>query len=256
MPDQKHLRITLATAGAPGRANEDYVAAGSDWAIILDGATAPADLDSGCVHDVRWLVHRLAAAMCGRLMSHSNSPLPDLLAGAIKETCDAHSGTCDLANPDSPSATISVVRAGQDVVEYLALGDSPVVLQRDDQTFVPVADDRIARLPGGRPYSSELVRAHRNRAGGFWVASTQPEAAFHALAGSAPRARVSAAGMFTDGVSRLVDWYGYTWPAVFSVLRQDGPEGLITRVREAERGHSRAHEKQHDDASAIYLKLP
>ena len=252
----EHMRITLATAAAvPGRANEDYVAAGSDWALILDGATAPAGAGGGCVHDVRWLVHRLAAAMCGRLISPGKSSLSALLADAITETRDAHSGTCDLANPDSPSTTISVLRAGDDAIEYLILGDSPVVLRHDDQTFSPVADDRISRLPGGRPYSAEHVRAHRNRAGGFWVASTRPEAAYQAITGLAPRAGLSGAALFTDGITRLVDWYGYTWPAVFAILRRDGPQSLIARVRDAEREHPHAYEKQHDDASAIYVEL-
>ena len=254
------MRISLATAAAPGRvnedANEDYVAASSTWALILDGASAPEGLDSGCVHDVRWLVRRLAATVSSRLISPGNGTLPDLLACAIEETRDAHSGTCDLANPDSPSTTISVLRASKDVIEYLALGDSPIVLRHHDQTFTPIADDRVARLPGGRPYSGELVRAHRNKANGFWVASTDPEAAYQAVAGEAPRASVSEAGLFTDGTTRLVDWYGYTWPGVFSVLRDDGPQRLIARVRAAEREQPHAYEKQHDDASAIYLNLP
>ncbi|MGI9005061.1 MAG: protein phosphatase 2C domain-containing protein [Streptosporangiaceae bacterium] len=249
------MRISLATARAPGRANEDYVGAGRNWAIILDGATAPDGVDSGCVHDVRWLVRRLAAGLSGRLLATGSPPLADLLAGAIAETCAAHSGTCDLANPDSPSATVSVVRAGPDRVDYLTLADSPVVLWYRDQTFTAVTDDRIARLPGGRPYSGDLVRAHRNKAPGFWVASTQPEAAYQAITGEVPFASVSEIGLFTDGVTRLLDWYGWTWPEVFSRLRSEGPQGLIARVRAAERDQPRRHEKPHDDASAIYLNL-
>ena len=46
-----------------------------------------------------------------------------------------------------------------------------------DQALTPLSDDRIAHLPGGRPYTIELVRSLRNQPGGFWVASTDPEAA-------------------------------------------------------------------------------
>jgi hypothetical protein len=103
--------------------NEDCVATGSDCAVILDGATAPAGVHSGC-------------------------------------------------------ATISIVRMRGDSLDYLTLGDSRIVLWHRNQDFTPIADDRTSHLPGGRPYTVELVRAHRNKAGGFWVASPDPEAAY------------------------------------------------------------------------------
>ena len=71
---------------------------GPDWAVVLDGATAPAGIDSGCVHDVCWLVRQLAAAVASRMPSASLS-LADLLAEAITDVRRAHSGTCDLAKP-------------------------------------------------------------------------------------------------------------------------------------------------------------
>ena len=249
------MQISLATASAPGRPNEDYTCAGTGWAAILDGATAPAGVESGCIHDVRWLVRQLAAAVSSLLVVRS-APLPDLLAEAIEETCDSHAGACDVANPDSPSTTISIVRATGDTLDYLTLGDSPIVLGHGNQTFTVVADDRVSNLPGGRPYTIEHVRAHRNRAGGFWVASTQPEAAYQAVAGQIALATVSEVGLFTDGITRLLDWYGYTWPDVFSSLRRAGPRNLIDLVRAAEREQPHPHAKQHDDASAIHISLP
>ena len=66
----------------------------------------------------------LAAAVTRRILL-DYPPLPDLLADSIEETRDAHAGTCDLGNPDSPSSTISIVRVRIGVIDYLALGDSP-----------------------------------------------------------------------------------------------------------------------------------
>ena len=247
------MQITHATASAPGLDNEDYACAGPDWAIVLDGATAPAGVDSGCVHDVAWLVRRLAAATATRLVLAGESSLPDVLAAAIEDTAGAHTDTCDLASPDSPSATVSIARVRGDALECLTLGDSPIVVSHPDGSFTHIADDRADRLPGGRPYTFELVRAHRNKAGGFWVASTDPDAARQAITGSVPLAQVSEAGLFTDGVTRLVDRYGYTWPAIFSALRGGGPASLISLVRAAERQQPHPHGKQHDDATAVYL---
>ncbi len=250
------MQISHATASTPGRPNEDYVATGSDWAIILDGATAPAGVDSGCTHTVRWLVEHLVTAVAPRLILSDRSPLPSLLAAAIKETCDAHAATCDLANPDSPSSTISIARIRDDSLDYLTLGDSPIVLWHRNQDFTPIADDRTSHLPGGRPYTIELVRAHRNKAGGFWVAGTDPEAAYQAISGTVPIETISEVGLFTDGITRLLDWYGYTWPVIFSSLRSQGPASLISLVRAAEREQPHPYGKQHDDASAAYLTIP
>jgi hypothetical protein len=244
----------LATmAGTPGRPNEDYAAAGPGWAVVLDGATQADGVDTGCVHDVPWLVRHLAAALTGQLAA-SAAPLAQILAGAIEATRRAHAGTCDLANPDSPASTVAMVRAAGDALDCLVLGDSPVILKAGEQ-ITPVTDNRVDHLqPGGRPYPTALVRAKRNAPGGFWVASTNPGAAREAVCVSA--AGVTHAGLLTDGVTRLVDWYGYDWPEVFAVLDRDGPAGLIARVRAAERTAPPAGGgKPHDDATAVYVRL-
>lgn len=61
------MQATYATIATPGRTNEDYLAAGPDWAFVLDGATEPSGVDSGCTHGVPWLVRRLGGALARRL---------------------------------------------------------------------------------------------------------------------------------------------------------------------------------------------
>jgi hypothetical protein len=246
-------RAELATAaGSPGRPNEDYAATGPGWALVLDGATHLGGVDTGCVHDVPWLVRHLAAALTGPLAASAAS-LAEILADAIEATCRAHAGRCDLANPDSPSSTVAMIRAAGNALDCLVLGDSPVLLEASGQ-ITPVTDNRVDHLrPGGRPYSRELVRAKRNAPGGFWVASTDPGAAREAVCVSARG--VTHAALLTDGVTRLVDRYGYDWPGVFAVLGRDGPAGLIERVRAAERTAPAGGGKPHDDATAVYVRL-
>jgi hypothetical protein len=241
------MQTVFATAKGDGRANEDYAACGPGWAIILDGATAPRNVDSGCIHDVPWLVRHLAAGML-RGLALGAAELPDVLAEAIRETCNAHAGTCDLHNPDSPSSTAAMIRQRGDTLDYLVLGDSPVILRRGEDVQ-PVHDDRADHLPGGRPYSLALVREMRNAPGGFWVASTNAQAAYEAISGSADG--VTEAALLTDGATRLHDRYGASWPDLLAVLREDGPAALIGRVREAERKDAAPPGKRHDDATAI-----
>lgn len=71
------MRIAYETAAAPGRPhNEDFVVAGPDWVAVLDGATAPAGVASGCVHDVPWLVARLGGALAHRLATGRGRACP------------------------------------------------------------------------------------------------------------------------------------------------------------------------------------
>jgi hypothetical protein len=249
-------RSELATmAGTATRPNEDYAAVGPDWAVILDGATHFDGVDTGCIHDVPWLVGHLAAALVEQLIV-GPATLPETLASAIEVTCSAHGDTCDLANPDSPSSTVAMVRSVGTAIEYLVLGDSPVILRTGDG-ITPVVDDRVDHLqPGGRPYTRDLVRSKRNAPGGFWVASTNPQAAHEAISGSVDD--VTHMTLLTDGITRLVDYYGYKWTAIFELLDRDGPSELIRRVREAEHLSplpAHGYGKQHDDATAVYIQV-
>jgi hypothetical protein len=248
------MQITYATESTPGRVNEDFALGGPNWAVILDGATAPPGVESGCIHDVPWLVHQLAAAIGQRLIKTAVG-LTEILAEAIEETRAAHIVSCDLENPDSPSSTVSIVRVTDGALEYLTLGDSPIIVRNADQTITPIIDDRTAHLPGGRPYTAELVRSMRNKHGGFWVASTNPSAAHNSISGKLKLSSSAEIGLFTDGVTRLVEYYGLDWPAVFTLLSSDGPIHLISLVRAAELDKPLPYGKKHDDATAVHIRI-
>jgi hypothetical protein len=251
------MQVTYATAATPGQVNEDYVVAGPEWALVLDGATKRAEVDSGCIHGAGWLVRTLAGQLAARLAAGLGEPLPDLLAEAIKATGDSHADTCDLANPDSPSATVVMLRQHAAALDWLVLADSPLVLDLDGEIRA-VVDDRTAHLPS---YTTEAVRAARNSPGGFWVASTRPDAAYEAVNGSAPAARARRAGLFSDGAARLVERYGQLdWPGLLDLLDMYGPEALIERTRAAERAETDAERagrrgKLHDDATAVLVRF-
>jgi hypothetical protein len=238
----------------PGSANEDLLLTGADFVVVLDGATAPPGFDSGCRHDVRWLVERLGGQLVLPLLGRSTAPLADLLADAIAAVCAEHVDTCDLANPDSPSTTVSMLRVGADQVEHLVLADSPIVLRSPAGQVTVLADNRVDLLP---EYTFESVRRLRNQPGGFWVASTAPKAAYEAVAGTTERAVVEVAAVLTDGASRFAERYGYSWAELVDVLEGVGPRGLIERVRRldaaADVGSFRG--KRHDDATAVLCRL-
>jgi hypothetical protein len=250
------VQATHATIATPGRTNEDYLAAGPDWAFVLDGATAPSGVDSGCAHDVPWLVRRLGGALARRLAAPGGTAA-DVLADAIRETCAAHADTCDLRNPASPSATAALLRLRGGDLEYLVLADSPIVLDAAGE-IRPIVDDRLEHLPS---YTVEAVREQRNRPGGFWVASTKPEAAYEAVHGAVPAAEVRRAALLTDGAARYVERFGLAdWAGLLDLVERAGPAELLRRVRAAEEAEtpaerSRHRGKAHDDATAVFLRF-
>ncbi len=253
------MEIVYASVPAPDVSNEDYVVTGPGWVVVLDGATHRPGVDSGCVHTVTWLVEQLAASLARSLTLPSSVSLIDAVATAIGETRAAHEGTCDVSNPDSPSSTVAILRERADVFEHLVLGDSPILFDIDGEVK-PVLDERSAHLPS---YTAEGVRSHRNQPHGFWIASTKPEAAQHAVTGSTPKAGVRRVAVMTDGVSRYVERLGLgDWAVLLDALDKQGPVDVIDQIRAAERAQlpELGHEpngrrvKRHDDATAVIIR--
>lgn len=80
------------------------------------------------------------------------------------------------------------------------------------------------------------------------------------MTGETPRAGVRALAALTDGASRWTETFGEgDWTAAFGLLREEGPQGLINRVRQLERADTdRAflrRGKRHDDATAVLAEL-
>ncbi|MEV7801939.1 integrase [Microbispora sp. NPDC088329] len=271
------MRVAFASEPAyPGRPNEDFIGATADAVVLLDGASIPPGVTSACSHSVRWYSHTLGSTLLAE-MTQSAGPLPELLAQGIKHVTSLHDFTCDLAHGGSPSATVIMLRQAADHLDWLVLGDSTLILDTGTPEPIVICDDRLEQiasphrtrldsLRGGTPEHAEARReyvetlgTYRNRDGGFWVASTDPLAADHALIGTIPADQVRAAALLTDGTADTVSRYGLmTWRQLLDVLAQDGPAELVRRVREAE--HSDPHgerwprSKTHDDATAAYLQ--
>jgi Protein phosphatase 2C len=268
------LVVFASIPAKPNQQNEDFVAATPDAVVLLDGAGTPIGSESGCVHGVAWFVRRLGIALLSSMTRDDGSDLIECLASSIGEVHSSHADTCDLEHPGSPSATVVALKVRDQVIDYLVLADSVLVLDLSTELRV-VTDDHEAQIgrqfrarmdawPNGTPEHEkaqreyvESLRAHRNRPGGFWVASTEPEAATQALTGSVPRTQVRAAAVLSDGASRLVDRFGLaTWDDALKTLDMQGPRELLRQVREVEKSDPRGSRwprgKVHDDATAAY----
>ncbi|MGI5419252.1 protein phosphatase 2C domain-containing protein [Actinomadura luteofluorescens] len=269
------MRVQIASEpGRPDRDNEDFAAAAPGLFVVVDGAGTPAGVGSGCVHSVAWYARNLGGLLLATA-TDIGVGLDEALAVAIERVNALHAGACDLGHPGSPSATVALARVSGDRLDYLVLSDAVVVLESVDQEPKVITDDRLAEViarlgePGELPAvgsgeHSERLRGrveqlatYRNQPGGFWVASTKPEAAGQALTGSIPLGELGAIALLSDGASRLVDSFDLmSWPELLAVLRKDGPAELITRTREAEasdpQGRRWPRGKASDDATAVW----
>ncbi|WP_329488701.1 integrase [Kitasatospora sp. NBC_01246] len=268
------MLIATASAPNPGRANEDFVIASAETVIVLDGAGLPSAVETGCVHGVPWFVRNLGAAIFMQAAERPAS-LTECLADAIASTARLHAGTCDLANPMTPSATVVVARVRGGTFEWLTLADSTVALSLSTGIEVH-ADHRVSSVTDRQRVALQAELAHlqegkrrvalawaqrevMNTVDGYWVASTEPGAAEQSLTGAVSLSELHTAAILTDGAARAVDDFGVLgWPDLLRKLDVDGPHGLIEYTRNLERSDPQRRRwprsKCHDDATAVLMR--
>jgi hypothetical protein len=247
------MRVEWATdQGGPERPNEDFVAAAAGAVVVLDGCGLPLGTDLGCAHGTAWYSRSLGTRLLARMLeglgpqagppvgppegAHRPGarPLVARLAGAIADVASAHRATCDLRVPTTPAATVLALRLRGELVDYLVLADSTVLLE---------GRDGLREITGGRNY-----------------AAADPTAADAAITGTVPAADLRRAFLLTDGATRLADLFGVTgWAGLAALAVDPGPAGLIERTREVERTDPGAvrwpRNKVHDDATAAVCDL-
>ena len=140
---EKTVYVTFETAaGSVSKPNEDFVAASPSVAIVLDGLSAPPALSTGCTHGTPWFVARLGSELLSSATTEPDQPLQEVLAGAIARVADLHGHTCDLDNPGTPASSVTIVREGDQGLDYLVLFDSVIVLDGPSELKV-VTDRRV-----------------------------------------------------------------------------------------------------------------
>lgn len=262
------MRTELASEpGSPTRPNEDFAsvalpASGQGGVmVVLDGVTPPVG-ETGCLHSVPWFTARLGGALTELTVSLPDVPLAEALSLAIARTSDSHAHTCDLSHPRTPQATVVVARWSAEVVEYLVLSDSALLVESTEGAVTAVLDDRLARLPRSALATDALVDSTvRNKEGGFFTAAADPSVAGRAVTGVLPRGAVRALVGLTDGATRWVEKFREGgWGDCFMFVRKEGARGLVGRVRELEVGDAEGRvylgrSKTHDDATVVYAEL-
>jgi hypothetical protein len=137
------MQVTLASRRSPdATSNEDFIAATARAVVVVDGASVPPELGTGCGHCTAWFARQLGTQLLALLSTEADHSPADSLAQAIICVAALHADTCDLSHPGSPSATVAVLREQPDAVDYLVLGDTTILLEEPAGIRV-VTDDRL-----------------------------------------------------------------------------------------------------------------
>jgi hypothetical protein len=264
------LARVATQAGESGAVNEDYAAIGDDTVVVLDGLTARTE--TGCIHGVRWYVEQLANAIIHRA---SLGPR-EALATAIEDTADQHRSTCDLTHPGTPAAAVAIAQFSTTELRYLVLCDTTLTLDTTAGITI-VTDPRMGHTapaeraaanasPVGSPEKAQALTrmkhvelAARNTPEGYWVASSDPTVAKHAITSTVRLTDLHRTAILTDGATRLVEPFGVlSWAALLDLLSTDGPDELLRRTRAIEEydptGIRWPRNKKSDDATVVYLE--
>ena len=238
--------------GDPHHPNEDVALVQDSVLVLLDGATAPQCIDTGCRHGVAWYAHQLAHSILNHAQA-IRTPLADALASAITDTNAIHRHTCDLSNPESPSSTVVIARLTDHEVESLVLADSSLIVHRHNDQPLVVSDHRLQQLKTGSQ-GPPTLSTMRNQPGGFWVAQTDPQAASNALINRWPLAGLSGLTALTDGATRPVDVFQTrTWTTYAAELATVAPLSILADIRSTEDSDPDRlrwpRAKTHDDAT-------
>jgi hypothetical protein len=232
------MQVVIASdPGSPGRPNEDFAAAAPGAAVLLDGATSPADVDTGCIHGVAWYAQTLGTTLLAGITAVPHVPLQQALAAAAGDVRALHEHTCDLTKRKTPGATVTAVRAEPGGISYLALSDSSIAADYGD----------------GHP-PRIITDSH-------WAIRANPQVAMAARIGVLTRAGLRGIALLSDGATRIADCYDLIgWPEMLGIIRDDGPGAVISRVREAEAGDPDGarwpRRKIRDDATVLWWPAP
>lgn len=205
---------TASLAGGQGNADRVFVT--EHAVILLDGATAfePVDLDPATY----------AETLGQRIADHLDDRRE--IAAAVAEAIRATIDVLHLDNEASPSSTVTILRTRGDQADLYVLGDSPIYYGTGTNVH-RLTDPRLADLPlsergqykaalrAGAGYDGShratlaalqrSQRRYRNTPEGYWIAETNPYAAFEGVSVTLPADRIQWAVLATDGATDPIE---------------------------------------------------
>lgn len=246
------MQIAFASLrSADATSHEDFVIASSNVVVILDGTSAPPGIETGCIHSVTWFVHQLGVELLDRFTMNVDLLPSENLAQAITNVNSHHMLTCDIMHPKNPSSAVAVLHEHEETIDFLVSG-STIVLFDEPGAVRMVSDVWVENAAGIEPQArhqkptapgTDDLRSPKpasqipeyNHIDRMRPVSTNPFVAEHALTGVVNRRSLRRVAVLSAGAVRLAKNAGLVdWSRFLDRLEQDGPEGLIYRLRHVE----------------------
>lgn len=124
------FKAKFSCSAIGNQVNEDYVAVGSTYAVLLDGAsgiTGTRVLPHHSGSDAQWFSHFVGGRICEYL--DASRGIVDSIRLAVDDSRD-FIGKYGVTDNEElfPSSTLVVVSVSGDLVDIVSLGDSPVFI--------------------------------------------------------------------------------------------------------------------------------
>ena len=278
------FKAKFSCSAIGNQVNEDYVAVGSTYAVLLDGAsgiTGTRVLPHHFGSDAQWFSHFVGGRICEYLDASCGVIDSIRLAVDDSRVFIGEYGVTD--NEDlHPSSTLVAASVAGDLVDIVSLGDSPVFISLIDGSLVTMSDSRIAELDQAavdamvdrsrgramtgvqkRAAVNDILLANRqlkNKPDGYWILDPTGVALDHFNVMQFSVEDVDYVCAMSDGLERAFDLFGLADPAAFlAKATRESFDELLVRLRAEERQDPDFDRyprlKMHDDATCFMLRL-
>lgn len=278
------FKAKFSCSAIGNQVNEDYVAVGSTYAVLLDGAsgiTGTRVLPHHSGSDARWFSHFVGGRICEYL--DASRGIVDSIRLAVDDSRDfiGKHGVTD--NEELfPSSTLVAASVSGDSVDIVSLGDSPVFTCLKGGSLVTMSDARIAELDQAavdamvdcsrgcamtgvqkRASVNDILLTNRqlkNKPEGYWILDPTGVALEHLNVMRFCIEDIDYVCAMSDGLERAFNLFGLADPAAFLAgATRESFDELLVRLRAEENldpdfdHYPRL--KLHDDASCFMLRL-
>ena len=278
------FKAKFSCSAIGNQVNEDYVAVGSTYAVLLDGAsgiTGKRVLSHHSGSDAQWFSHFVGCGICENL--DASRGIVDSICLAVDDSRD-YIGEHGVTDNEElfPSSTLVVVSVSGDSVDIVSLGDSPAFIGFKDGSLVTMSDALIAELDQAavdamvdcsrgramtgvqkRAVVNDLLLANRqlkNKPDGYWILDPSGVALEHFNVRRFSVKDIDYVCAMSDGLERAFDLFGLADPVAFlAKATRESFDELLVRLRAEENldpdfdRYPRL--KLHDDASYFMLRL-
>lgn len=213
--------------------NEDTYYVCDKFGFVIDGATGlKGKKVTDYKTDAQWFSNKFSDYLKQALLNEEKS-LTQILKEGIAEIDNKFNNFAGAEEIEiKPSASIAIFRIVNDYLEYLVLGDCPIILNTKKVKVITIKDlqkfdknslkhaKKYAKkhkinVSDSIPFINDVlisVRNKRNTPNGYWTLADNPKAIDHALYERVKKEDVKQVVLVSDGFAQIYDLFKYFNP--------------------------------------------